>query len=295
MIPIAKNILVVDEQGNEYGATWPKRARGLVKNGRARFLSENKICLACPPWIDMEDNEMTDVIMTDIQVAEGAIEAFRTAAVAGYEADRETETGKNGGENSYIPETHEAESRGNGLTDGSVTEDSEMKGLRSNTPVDSEMKGLRSNTPVDSGTKGLHSSTLESGKAENLRVSISDNAKAEIPQDTATGNGNAAFDTDMAGIPRAAENRTAPAGGIDMNYIFDQIRTIQNQTDYLLAAIDGLAGMSDGESGDMYAPGNIMGQAKATAFGDMVRCRETTNQQLLNFYMSVYNDLKSQA
>lgn len=269
MIPIAKNILVVDEQGNEYGATWPKRARGLVKNGRARFLSENKICLACPPWIDMEDNEMTDVIMTDIQVAEGAIEAFRTAAVAGYEADRETETGKNGGENSYIPETHGAESRGNGLTDGSVTEDSE--------------------------TKGLRSSTLESRKMENLRVIISDNAKAEIPQGTATGNGNAAFDTDMAGIPRAAENRTAPAGGIDMNYIFDQIRTIQNQTDYLLAAIDGLAGMSDGESGDMYAPGNIMGQAKATAFGDMVRCRETTNQQLLNFYMSVYNDLKSQA
>ena len=47
-IPITKNISVVDEQGNEYEATWPRRARGLVKNGRARFLSENKICLACP-------------------------------------------------------------------------------------------------------------------------------------------------------------------------------------------------------------------------------------------------------
>ncbi len=49
MTPIEKNIIVVDEQGNEYEATYPKRAKGLVKNGRARFIGENKICLACPP------------------------------------------------------------------------------------------------------------------------------------------------------------------------------------------------------------------------------------------------------
>ena len=49
MTPIEKNIIVVDEQGNEYEATYPKRAKGLVKNGRARFIDENTICLACPP------------------------------------------------------------------------------------------------------------------------------------------------------------------------------------------------------------------------------------------------------
>lgn len=58
MIPIAKNIIVVDEQGNEYEATYPKRAKGLVKNGRARFVSENKICLACPPNTILEDTIM---------------------------------------------------------------------------------------------------------------------------------------------------------------------------------------------------------------------------------------------
>lgn len=58
--PIEKNILVVDEQGNEYEATWPKRAKGLVKSGRARFIGENKICLACPPNSDLEDNTMPD-------------------------------------------------------------------------------------------------------------------------------------------------------------------------------------------------------------------------------------------
>ena len=58
MIPIEKNIVVVDEQGNYYEATYPKRAKGLVKNGKARFIDENTICLACPPC-DMEDNNMS--------------------------------------------------------------------------------------------------------------------------------------------------------------------------------------------------------------------------------------------
>ena len=67
MTPIEKNVRVVDEQGNEYEATYPKRAKGLVKNGRARFVGENKICLACPPFENVEDNKMTD---TEIKVDE---------------------------------------------------------------------------------------------------------------------------------------------------------------------------------------------------------------------------------
>lgn len=59
MIPIEKNIIVVDEQGNYYGATYPQRAKGLVKNDRARFIGEKTICLACPPC-DMEDNNMSN-------------------------------------------------------------------------------------------------------------------------------------------------------------------------------------------------------------------------------------------
>jgi len=56
-----KNVLVVDENGKEYGATYPKRAKGLVKNGRARFIDEHTICLACPP--DKEISE--DINMSD--------------------------------------------------------------------------------------------------------------------------------------------------------------------------------------------------------------------------------------
>lgn len=162
MIPIDKNVLVVDEQGNEYEATWPKRARGLVKKGRARFLSENKICLACPPVIDMEDDEMADIEMNNIKVAEN-----------------------------------------------------------------------------------------DAAEAEEVEV-------------------------------------------IDLAYIFKQVKAIQTQTEYLIEVVNKLSQMSDGDSGEGCSPGNIQGQAKAQALGDVVRCRETTNQQLLNFYMTVYNDMKSQ-
>lgn len=55
-----KNITVVDEQGNKYEATYPKRAKGLVKHGRARFVDDHTICLACPPQIETEDNTMSE-------------------------------------------------------------------------------------------------------------------------------------------------------------------------------------------------------------------------------------------
>ena len=58
--PITKNIRVVDAAGNEYEATYPKRAKGLVKNGRARFIDENTLCLACPPNDYLEDKSMNN-------------------------------------------------------------------------------------------------------------------------------------------------------------------------------------------------------------------------------------------
>ena len=60
MTPIEKNIIVVDENGKEYEATYPKRAKGLVKNGRARFIDKNTICLACPPKNELEDIKMSE-------------------------------------------------------------------------------------------------------------------------------------------------------------------------------------------------------------------------------------------
>lgn len=44
-----KCIKVMDLQGNFYEPTYSKRAKGLVKKGRARFVHADTICLTCPP------------------------------------------------------------------------------------------------------------------------------------------------------------------------------------------------------------------------------------------------------
>ncbi len=149
MTPMTKNIIVVDEQGNEYEATYPKRAKGLVKNGRARFVDENKICLACPP-----DNFETE----DIKMSEN---------IAAQEA--------------------------------------------------------------------------------NVTYSV--------------------------------------------EYILTKIAEIQADTAYLNEALTTLSTMNDGDSGEMGAPENVLGAEKAKALGDIVRCRETTNQQMLRMYEKMYDDI----
>lgn len=127
----------------------------------------------------------------------------------------------------------------------------------------------------------------ENGASEDSGMA----ADAERTSET----GNEAKDDSLKSATESGSTVSAFPGQIDMTYIFNQIRAIQEQTEYLNEAVRSLSLMSDGDSGDSGAPGNIMGEAKAQAIGDVVRCRETTNQQLLNFYITVYNDLKSQA
>ena len=140
MTPIEKNIRVVDEQGNEYEATYPKRAKGLVKNGRARFVDEHTICLVRPPN-QMEENNMCD--------------------------------------------TTEFEEK------------------------------------------------------------------------------------------------------LTINYVLAHIERITRDNEYIRNALELLAAMPKSD------PGDIAGQEKAKAIGDIVRCKEATNQQALKFYEKLYDDLKS--
>ena len=68
-----KCVQVTDEAGNRYEATYPKRAKGLVKHGRARFTDEShtEIILTCPPNqnLILEDHTMTEQ-NTNIQAIE---------------------------------------------------------------------------------------------------------------------------------------------------------------------------------------------------------------------------------
>ncbi len=151
MTPIEKNVVVVDEQGNEYEATYPKRAKGLVKNGRARFVDETKICLACPPDKILEDQKMSEISQNSV------------------------------------------------LTENNQTEE------------------------------------------------------------------------------------------FTLQYILRQIEKIREDTQHIYDALKMLDGV------ESQGPGDLGAQGKANGIATVVKCRETTNQQLLNFYEKIYNDIKGAA
>ena len=72
---------------------------------------------------------------------------------------------------------------------------------------------------------------------------------------------------------------------LSIDYILAQIEKIVENTAYITAAMDSL------NSVQSIGPGNIGAEEKAKGIADVVRCRETTNQQLLAFYTKVFTDL----
>ena len=65
MIPIEKNIIVTDVDGRRIGTTYPKRAKGLLKNGRAEYVNDREIRLTnthASAVYTTEDETMSKVI-----------------------------------------------------------------------------------------------------------------------------------------------------------------------------------------------------------------------------------------
>lgn len=80
-------------------------------------------------------------------------------------------------------------------------------------------------------------------------------------------------------------------GELTVADIVTRINNIVNQSSYISAACEALSAMGNGDSGEPGAPGNVMGASKAEALAEVVRCRETTNQQILRIYEKIYDDL----
>ena len=72
---------------------------------------------------------------------------------------------------------------------------------------------------------------------------------------------------------------------LTINYVLDQIERITSGNEYIHNALEQLAAMPKSD------PGDIAGQEKAKAIGDIVRCRETTYQQALGLYEKMYDNL----
>ena len=80
---------------------------------------------------------------------------------------------------------------------------------------------------------------------------------------------------------------------VDLSWLLQQIAAIQSDTQYLTEGFTQLEKLGVGDSGEPGSPGNLLGQAKANALRDVIRGRESTNQQLLRLYEKMYDDLMS--
>ena len=76
------------------------------------------------------------------------------------------------------------------------------------------------------------------------------------------------------------ENKT-----LTVREIFDAINQIRADSAHLTQAFATLDSIPVG------GPGDVVAAAKATAIGEIVKCRETTNQKVISFYERMYNDI----
>ena len=79
---------------------------------------------------------------------------------------------------------------------------------------------------------------------------------------------------------------TAKDEKLTVEYVLAQLERIGEDSAYIEAALGGLASV------ETACPGDIGAQEKAKGMADVVRARETTNQQLIRFYEKVYDDIR---
>ena len=248
MDPIEKKISVMDEAGREYEATYPKRARGLVKKGRARFVDENTICLACPPAIQ-EDIDMTDLNHKN-KADERQTEAKAAEAVRDESMRRTSEQDKR-------------------LTEAKATETVQDESTRRTSEQDERL--------------------TETKTAE----AVQDEPAFTAPEQNGAGAGNGGISSLMKAVAARIRNSTPQDGPLlSVDYVLRQLEAVHQDDAHISRAMDTLKAMEDGSCGNPGSPGNLLGQAKASAIRDIAVQRESTNLELIKFYEKLYDDLQ---
>ncbi len=98
-----------------------------------------------------------------------------------------------------------------------------------------------------------------------------------------------------------AENANMSKVGFSFEYVLTQIEEIRKQMEYLNEVITKLAdieassagwdGDISGDGNNIVIPSDTATPAKAQALTEIVRCRETTNQQMLRMYEKMLDKL----
>lgn len=90
---------------------------------------------------------------------------------------------------------------------------------------------------------------------------------------------------------KATDTTAAPSPQITVKELLNYVNMLRADMSVIEKTLASLDAMPNGDNAGPGSPGNTLGAEKAKAIADVVRCRETTNQQILAFYEKIYNDL----
>ena len=280
-----KNVTVFDSEGKIIGTTWPRRAAGLVKNGRARYYGgvETAIILARSPDTESskEDENMSNFTNEELRAkieemvreAREKLDAVcKTASDAiddlvdniegrGNDADSADDTGDIGGADGAEPrEDGEPKARGRIIR----ISDEDMEKLRA------KMKSLRDSmmSAADEAKNVAVKAGAEIGRyAESVKAKVTEKiAEAKAKEAEANAKRDPEPDTEA--------------------YYLAKIEEVHRDDGYIKEALANLQNIKS------CYPGDVGAQETAAAIGNTVTARETTNQKMLDFYMEQLREVR---
>lgn len=276
---MTKNVAVFDSEGKLIGTTYPKRAEGLIKNGRARRYAglDTAIILASSPETDFTSQE--DEIMSNYnneelrerieslmrETKEKVDAVCRTAADAIDDlvekidgSDDVTED-----EEIFIDMDMDGETPSEGEQHGHWISDENLEKLKA------KMAGMRESiSRVTEEVKAVAVKTgAEIGKyADTVKTKVSEK---------------------LAEREAESESKAESARAGSEAYYLEKIAEIHEDKAYIENAFEKLS--------LAYDAGDMAGQDIAQAIGNMVVEREQTNRQMLNFYMGQLSMIQSKS
>ncbi len=79
-----KTIKLIDSDGNDIGLTYPKRAKGLIKSGRAHMISDGVICMLDTPREDILEDKIKKSPKNKIKTIENPFKGLGKIAIPNY-------------------------------------------------------------------------------------------------------------------------------------------------------------------------------------------------------------------
>ncbi len=296
--PMEKNVTVFDSEGKIIGTTWPRRAAGLVRNGRARYYGgvETAIILARSPDIESskEDENMSNITNEELRakieemvrearenldaVCKTAADAIDDLVENIEERENDVDSVEDAGDAEGAEGTDgESEADADADIDGADADGEPRQRGHLIRISDEDMEKLRAKM------KSLRDSMMSAAdEAKNVAVKAgaeigryAESVKAKVTEKIAEAKAKEA----------EANAKCGPEPGTEAYYLA-KIEEVHRDDGFIKEALANLQNIKSG------GPGDVGALAAAGSIGATVQTREETNQKMLDFYMAQLQDVR---